>query len=341
MNTTTTTETTTNGAAPPPADAGEAATLQQRVNALHDQFRAEGSNGAISEPVDGAPVAAPPSAEPPPADSATAPSPAAVERKARLDALRAREAARMDKKARHAEQDKLSADLAAATKRADEAEARASARIDRETLKDPVRVMAILQEEGVAPHRIAEAIREAMANPEKYAEARAREEAKKLLDPEVKTLREELAALKARDEEREKAWQAHQQQQAEARAAGEFFQFTEQNATHAPYAAAFLKVHGGEAFYELANKAAASVPEGAGWQAVLDVIEENFTGLAPVFTNSSNSTSNGKPPTPRPAAAKANTLTNTLAQERTSVAQAEDWSSLSFEERVARLKSAR
>lgn len=268
-----------------------------------------------------------------PADSEEA---RAQARRERLAALSAQDRERVDHKARLAAQDKLAKDLEAAQKRAEEAEARAASRIDRADIKDPMRVFAIMQEEGVAPDRIAEAIREAMANPEKYAEARATEAAKKAVDPEVKALREKLAALEAREAEREAAWQKHQEGIRAQQAASEFFKFTEDNATVAPYAASFLRKHGPEQFYKLADKAAQDVPAGAGYQAVLDIIEENLSALASTF---------GTPPTPSKAsalpsraAAKANTVSNKDAATRATVVDGdEDLSSLTLEERAERL----
>ncbi len=329
--------TTTNGAAAPaqPVPMSDLPSMDQRVTALHEQFRAE-----QSEPADPtAPTEPAPKAEEP-AKAAAAPTPEAAARRARLDELQAKERAKVDRKNLQAASDKTTRELQVAQQRIEEAEARAAARIDRADLKDPVRVMRIMEEEGVPAARVAEAIREAMANPEKAAEIAATNAARKALDPEVKALRDKLAALEAREAERAAAYQNHQKQQAETHALTEFCQFTETASTTAPYAAAFLKSYGSGEFHKLAVQAAQQVPEGAGWQPVLDVIEEQLTGLAPIFSTTA-SNAKAPPPTRTGAAKPTTTLSNSLAQERASVAQADDWSSLPFDERVARLKDSR
>ena len=308
------------------------ATLEQRVAHLHEQYITE-NNAPAPEPAGEAAGAAPSPAPAtaPPADSAADP---VADRRARLAKLQAEERERVDRRSRQADTDKLTKDLEAAQKRVEEAEARATARIDRETLRDPMKVMAIMQEEGVPANRIAEAIREAMANPEHAAAAAA----KRAVDPELKALKERVELAERRLQEAESRRAMAEQQMAETRAAQEFFQFTTDSAAAAPHAAAALKHFGPERYYELAFSACKHLPPNSGWQAVLDVIEEQLSGFAPVFATHSNEPA--QPPA-RPAAAKAKPLSNTLAQERASVAEPEDWASLSYEERVERLKTGR
>lgn len=323
-----------------PVSPADLPTLQQRVEVLHEQIRNE---SATAEPAGGDATAAPPTEAPSPADSAAAkeaPADPAAARAQRLEALKKNERDRLERTTRLAEQEKIAKDLEAANKRAAEAEARASKLVDLDSL-DEASFFRLAQQKGIAPSKLAEFIRESMANPERVAEAAALDATRKAMDPEIKALKDELAALKKRDADREAAYQAQLHQQQEARAAQEFFSFTKDNAPASPYAAAFLERHGGDEFYKLALQAAQQVPPGAGWQPILDVIEENLSSLAPIYAPAPTTKANGKgqaPPPNRSAAAKATTVTNSLAQERASVVEESDWSDLPFEERVARMK---
>lgn len=351
-----------NGAAPPAAEGEPLPTLQQRMEVLHEQFREE-TKAAASEPAgESAPLASVPPADSP-ADSAAdatkdgkddKPAPPAdpvAARKERIKLLQERERHAAAKKAdQRAAEDRLSRELEAARKEAaeiksrlEEAEARASSRLDRSVAKDPVAVLRLMEEEGVPANRVAEALREAIANPERYAEVRATEAAKKAVTPEIKALLDKVAALEKRDADREAALQVQQQQLTEQNAAREFFQYTESNSATAPYAAAFLKVRGHDEFYALAARVAQSLPQGGGWQPVLDVIEQHLADHAQIFA-APERPSTGKAGRNSPtAAAKATsrTLSNSLAQERASVAEPEDFASLPFDERVQRIKDGR
>ncbi len=120
----------------------------------------------------------------------------------------------------------------------------------------------------------------------------------------------------------------------------EFASYTHQNANDAPFSARFLHNFGVNEFSKLAQSAAASVPPGAGWQAVLDTIEENLSSMAQIYALQ-NGSAQQRPQAspPNRAAAKApTTVSNSLAQERASVVDEQaDWGSLPFEERSARL----
>jgi hypothetical protein len=85
----------------------------------------------------------------------------------------------------------------------------------------------------------------------------------------------------------------------------------------------------------LVTSAANTLHDGAGAQAVLDVIEENLSSLAAIYA-APPSNAPSKPNTPR-GAAKPNTVSNSLAQQRSAVVDPEDLADLPYEERVRRL----
>ena len=295
----------------------------------------ERSNAAfgISEPA-GDLGSSPSSPAEPGSPAASESDAAATERRKRLDALLAGERERIDAQARKREHEDWRRKAEEAERRAKEAEERAQSRIDISTL-DEAGFFEMAERLNVTPQKLGEFIRKRVENPE----ALAAQAATRAVDPKLAALEKKLADQQAVIDR----FMASQEEQAvhaqERGAAAEFNQFTEANAASAPYASSFLKHHGGEEFYKLAKSAAASVPPGSGWQAVLDVIEENLSRMAPIYAPpGANST--GKPAPPNhPAAAKApTTVSNTLAQGRATVVDEEaDWGSLSFEERSARL----
>ena len=127
----------------------------------------------------------------------------------------------------------------------------------------------------------------------------------------------------------------------EAQAVHQFTAYTQSNAADAPYASAFLREFGPDEFATVARSAAQSVPPNAGWQAVLDVIEDNLSGMAKIYA-ANPAAIQQRPQAPSkqvPAAAKApTTVSNSLAQERASVVDEDtNWGSLSFEERSAKV----
>ena len=185
---------------------------------------------------------------------------------------------------------------------------------------------------GLDPAAIGKWLSEATQNPAKLAE----ENAKKAIDPELKALREQVEALKSELNGDRSTRQKAAQEAQELQSANEFIAHTAKNASDAPLSAAFLNQHGPEEFYRLALGASQRIPEGAGWTALLDRIEDDLSSLAPLFAQSGQPSRDAAPPQPR-AAAKANGLTNSLAAQRASVVDGEDWSSLSLDERAARL----
>lgn len=261
----------------------------------------------------------------------------ATDRRARLQALQTSERERVAQHAKHRESDDLRRQLADAQRRAKEFEERAARGID-PTKLDADAYISLGEQLEVPPDKLAGWIRERMTNPELVA----RRAAVTAVDPK-------LAALEQRLAEQDKTIQSFLSQQSSAReqaeelaAAQEFYSFTETNATTAPLAAAVLTNAGKDEFYKLARSAAERVPEGAGPQAILDQIEEDLHYLVTLTAPKSAAQTQQRqapPPAPNPAAAKAHTtVSNTLAQTRASVVDDEtDWSSLSFEERSARL----
>lgn len=325
----------------------EATTLDQRAAIIHDAIRSEASQSA-AEPVGAdAPGAdrqelgtAQPPAEAAPKAGSAADSEAktpADERKARLKALAEAEQAKVAKAQRRAEQDRLTRELEETRRRAEDAEARAAKAVDIGSL-DEASFFRLAQEKGIRPDRLGEWIRDSMVNPERIAEAAAAEAARKAVDPKVSDLEKKLAALEARLAEEQSTRAALHEREAEIRAAHELMEITKTQAEHSPLSARYLDKRGPDAFYALASAAAQMLPPGSGFQAVLDQIEENLNAFRDVYVSDTTSKPSAAP-TKKTAAAKANTVSAQLAQERASVVDEEDWASLSLEERAARMKS--
>lgn len=314
------------------AEMPDGTTLDQRVAILHEQFGTESSEtadeAALPSPPD--PPAAATSAASDDTDDAAAK--ARAERRARLDALNASERARVDRKAKFAEQDRIARELEAERQRARDLEQRMASLVDVEQL-DEAKFFEVARRSKVTPDRLAEWIRESTANPEMVAAHVAKRE----LDPKVAALEAKLAAQEARF-----AQYLEQQQRAQAMAEERAVEarFVEGiTSDAAPYSAKFIESFGAGEFLKVARSAGATLPEGAGSQALIDVIEEHLEQFARAYASAGEATPSKKPAPQKAAAAKAtNTVSNSLAQERASVVDEEDWSSLSFEDRVARLR---
>lgn len=273
-----------------------------------------------------------------PADTAAVsaedtPEKRAAERRARIEAYKADERQRVDAQQRHRDRDALERRAAEAERERDEIKAK-GAGLDPSTLTEE-QFLNLAEKINVSPQKLGELIRERMLNPEAVA-ARA---AVTSVDPKIAALEKKLAAQDAAIRSFLDQQQAQAVHHQEAQAAHEFNSFVTENAASAPYSASFLKIHGGNEFYKLAHSAAASVPPGAGWQAVLDQIEENLSSMAPIYAPQ-GATAQQRPalPKPNPAAAKATTVSNSSAQGRASIVDEEaNWASLPFAERSARL----
>lgn len=189
----------------------------------------------------------------------------------------------------------------------------------------------------LTPAELGEWLRERMANPE----AAAANAAKRAVDPEIASLKQLVERQQAAIDNFMKSQESASHEAEERQAADQFFAFTRENAAIAPYSARFLEKHGPEQFHKLALRAVQDVPPHAGPQGILDEIEENLTQLGAIYTAQPAvpQRRQATPPQTNPAAAKAPThVTNTLAQQRSSVVdEDDDFARLPFEERSARV----
>lgn len=277
----------------------------------------------------------------PPGNPADAASPAAsgepdavakarAERRAALEELKAKEREKVDTKRAIQERDQLRKQLEEERERAKAY----STHIDPSKLtKDQFFALAE-KNPDLTPQELGEWLRERMANPE----AAAAQAAKRAVDPELAQLKQQLAEQKAFiDQFMQSQTQAHEEA-IERQAFDQFNAFTRENAQVAPYSARFLEKHGPEQFYKLVRSAAQAVPEHAGPQAILDEIEENLTQLGAIYQAESAPKRQVANTPPRAAVQAPTHVTNTLAQQRSSVVDEDtDWASLTLEERSARL----
>lgn len=287
-----------------------------------------------AQPAGEAPAAAPSSSDPSAAAAGSATVDHAQARRERLAKLQAQERASVDAKQRQKGNEELQQRLANAEKERDEAKRMADQRIDFTTLTEP-QFFEYAARAKVTPQRLAEWLKEQSERPE-LAAHRAVDSA---VTPKLAEWEKRIAEKESKLDAIIAQQQSAQVAREEAEAFHEFSSFVQESATTSPYSAAFLAKHGPEQFSKLAFSAAASVPPGAGAQAVLDHIEENLSMLAPIYA--APAATPAKPSTlPNiPGAAKPmTTVSNTLAQTRASVVDEDaEWASLPFEERSARL----
>ena len=270
----------------------------------------------------------------------------AAERRARLDALGAKQRDQVDRKAALAAQDKLQRDLAAAEARAKAAEDAAAAganRIDVSTL-DEAGFFALAEQKGIKPENLQAWLHKAITSPEKIAEAAALKATSSTYDPKLAALEARIAkqdaALEAlRAENASHASRAEEQRQTQA-----FLGMVSQSADRAPVAARLLAADPDE-FMQMAEVAAARVP-GQGPEALLDALEELLDGEGRKFAKKyadlyglvpSQPTAPVTTP-PTRGAAQPKTISNSLAQSRTAVVEDPDFSKLTLEERAAILR---
>lgn len=349
MNAPTTTQATE--AAPAPAESGtQATTFEQRFEALKTEAYREEAAGPSESADSPTEAASPPPAAAPVDAPAVSGDPEAAkraeERRARLDALKAETRAQVDAKAQRAEQERIARDLAEYKRRAEEAEARAAKLLDPESI-DEAAWIALAERRNIRPERVTEWIRNSLEHPERVAEAAAIKAAQANVDPKLAALEARLAAAERRAAEAEE-----RQAQAQARAEAEqqtraFFGMVQASADRAPLAAKLLAADEQE-FIAMADLAAASVP-GMGPQALLDAVEElldsqgrelakKYASLYGLTTGQATATSK---PTTRGAAKPTTTVSNSSARERASIVEDDGLAGLSFDERLARLKSMR
>lgn len=319
-------------------------TFDQRLAAVHDEIRHEALSApepaveGESAPADGQGSPQPPA--PSAADSDAAKR--AQERRERLEALKAQEREKVSRKDRDA---KVEAERETLRRQLAEVQARAEKLVDVEQL-DELGLLGLAQRKGIGPDKLAEAINLAMTNPEHVAQRTAAQAAKGIVDPVVSALTAKLATLEERlakyDEQAKLAEQnAEAQRQAQA-----FAGMVQSAAATAPLSARLLETDP-EEFWQLADLAASRAPVN-GPEALLDALEEMLDSDTRAvaqkyatlygFTSPSNAPAATTPP--RSAAAKATTVSNAHAQQRASVVEEDDWSDLSFDERVARIKAS-
>lgn len=252
-----------------------------------------------------------------------------AERRAALRALQDGERSRVDTITAIRERDELRQRLQAI-----EAERQKTAgHIDPSSL-DEAAFFALGERAKIEPTKLYEWMRERMANPE-LAAAQA---ASRAVDPKIAALEKRVEAAEARNAAYEQAQQSARAEAEERQAAEQFFAYTRGNAESAPLTAAFLEKFGPTEFHKLALGVVPKLPPGAGPQAVLDEIEENLSYLGAVYRAqpATPQRSQANPPA-HSAAASAPIVSNSLAQQRSSVIdEDENWAALPFEERSAR-----
>jgi hypothetical protein len=301
--------------------------LEERSAAAFGLSESAGDAGAPSDsPADAASPAV--LAEPDAAAKARA------DRRAALDELKAKERQKVDAMAAIRERDELRKQL---NEERERAKAYATHVDPSKLTKDQFFALAEKNPE-LTPQELGEWLRERMANPE----AAAANAAKRAVDPEIAQLKQLVEQQQAAINSFMQSQQTAQEQAVERQAFEQFNAFTLENAATSPYSARFLERHGPEQFYRLVRSAAQAVPEHAGPQAILDEIEENLTQLGSIYQAAPAAAPQRRQANLSPtnqAAAKAPThVTNTLAQQRSSVVDEDtDWAALTFEERSARL----
>lgn len=305
--------------AEPTASPQPGPSLEERAHNVLAELRGESPSGVELS-------ASPEASAPAPATDARA------ERKVRLDAIAAKQRASVDRKHKATEGDRAAAQFVELQRQTADLQRVADARIDPASL-DEAGFFGLAERLQISPAKLGEWIREQIANPERGAAEAAAKRVRAEVNPEVAALKSQIEELKdvvGRDQAQRTE---REYSQAEMQSAREFFALTESRATDAPYAAAYLRHHGPEKFYELASAAASRVDHGSGLDSVLDIIEERLSELAPVYAPTSQLKASSKPV----AAARANTISNQLASARSTVVEDVDFSKLSLDERAAML----
>lgn len=306
-------------------------TIEERASGVLNELRGTPSEAA------GGPT-------PTPAGTPAASDDARKARRERLAALTQKDRERVDHKQRQAEADKATRRAAEAERRATDAEALASKRIDLDSL-DEAAFLALAEKKNITGDRLAAWIREATTNPEKIAQAAALKATTAAYDPKFAALEQRLAEQDKQIQGYIAAQQKQQLDAQEQRDIQQFKGFVGESAERAPLAARLLE-HDADEFLAMADIAGHKVPEGAGAEALLDAIEELldsddgargvYTKYAKIYGPQATPSTDKASPPPR-AAAKANTISNSLAATRTSVVEEDDLASLDLDERARRL----
>lgn len=347
MNTTSSPVTTAAPAAPAPVapanDGGDELSVDQRVAALHEELRAARPAPAVERTEDVA-TETPAGPATPVASAADSDSEKRrAERKARLDAVAAQNRESVERKERQAAQERIQREHAEAVARAEAAEKRAAGLVDISAL-DEASFLRLAEQKGIDGAKLGAWMRDAMTNPERVAEAAALKATQAEYDPKLSAIQAENAALKARLDAFEAQQAASRQAAEDAHHTNLFLGHVEKSAERAPLAVKLL-AHDRDEFIEIANIAASRIPAGAGAEALMDKIEDildsdvravsqKYAAIYGSPAATPQAPSRASAPT---AAAKANTVSNSLAQERASVVEEEDWAKLPLAERVRRL----
>lgn len=299
-------------------------TYEQRVQSAYDEIREEES-AAKGGDADSTPTPA----ETPNAKSGSGPdlSKAREERAARLAKLMAAEAAAVEEQGRRAAPDKAARaemgemeELRAAAARAKELEAVFA---DEEAFFRYARGR-------VSPERLAEHIRSQLEDPSRAAA----EEARRALSPEMHALKQQLDAQNAQIAELLRERQSQAVESVEQQAQDAVMASLDAGKETMPLSAGFVAKHGRNEFLKLVYAAADRLPEGSDEQALLDTVEaylEQLVGFVPAPATQATP-SRATPP----AAAKAKTLSNSLASARASVVEDEEDFVEDYNERVRR-----
>lgn len=300
------------------------ATYEQRVQSAYDEIREEEASAKDADPV-------PTPRETPAAKSATAPdaiAKAREERAARLAKLKEQEAAAVDEQGRRAAPDKAARfevdeidQLRAAAARAAELE---------QAFASPEAFLKAARARGVKEDDLVAWIKEGIEDPSRDAAVRARNE----LHPELVSMKRQLDAQNEQIAALLNERQTQAVESAEQRAQETILSSLDAGKDTMPLSSGFLAKHGRGEFLKLVYAAADRVPQGAGEQALLDTVEEyleQLVGFVPAPAPAA-SPSRATPP----AAAKAKTLSNSLASSRASVVEDEDDFVEDYDERVRR-----
>jgi hypothetical protein len=271
-------------------------------------------------------------------DGAAPPAPpddAAAARAARLTALRERVAREHQERARRAAERRPPA-AAPPSPPAPAASAVETAQIEVARLRSAAGLLELAEQHGVAPADFGAALREAIEHPERAIGAKATA----LVKPVVDAAQKRIDALEAKIAEMDQAGLRAQHAAQEAQVAQTMIAFVSDHAAQAPRTHAYLQKRGVEAFLNLANGVAASLPASVGEQAVLDTIEDYLHGMVQDIGPAVPSSPTRAPlPAGRKAPPVTTSPSNRAATERdAAIDEDAEWSRLSVEERGARLK---
>ena len=204
----------------------------------------------------------------------------------------------------------------------------------------PLQILELGQLAGHAPDSMVEALKAAKDNPE-YA-------VRKVVDPEIQQLRQQLHQERQQREQFENQYRAAQERAEEDRVHQEMVTFASENAPTAPYSASFLKAFGPGKF----RSAIEHVLEqgrvvGSNQQAVLDAVEDflieehrttqqGLSAWMPTAAAAPQRTQANHPRLSGTATQAPTHVTNQLAQQRSSVVDEDtDLQELPYEERAS------